>query len=104
MQIRIEFTNAGGRLRPEMLAKAELPVGEKKASLLVPQDAVQQVNGQDAVFVRLTADRFAIRPIRAGDTARGMVEVLSGIQPGDQVVTLGSFLVKSQLLRSSIGD
>ena len=104
MQIRIEFTNAGGRLRPEMLAEAELPVGEKKASLLVPQDAVQQVNGQDAVFVRLTADRFAIRPIRAGDTARGMVEVLSGIQPGDQVVTLGSFLVKSQLLRSSIGD
>jgi len=104
MQIRIEFTNVGGRLRPEMLAEAELPVGEKKASLLVPQDAVQQVNGQDAVFVRLTADRFAIRPIRAGDTARGMVEVLSGIQPGDQVVTLGSFLVKSQLLRSSIGD
>jgi multidrug efflux pump subunit AcrA (membrane-fusion protein) len=104
MQIRIEFTNEGGRLRPEMLAEAELPVGEKKAALLVPQDAVQQVNGQDAVFVRLSADRFAIRPIQAGDTAHGMVQVLSGIQPADQVVTLGSFLVKSQLLRSSIGD
>ena len=104
MQIRIEFTNAGGRLRPEMLAEAELPVGEKRSALLVPQDAVQQVNGQDAVFVRLSPDRFAIRPIRAGDTGRGMVQVLSGIQPGDQVVTLGSFLVKSQLLRSSIGD
>lgn len=104
MQIRIEFTNEGGRLRPEMLAEAELPVGEKKAVLLVPQDAVQQVNGQDAVFVRLSADRFAIRPIQAGDTAHGMVQVLSGIQPADQVVTLGSFLVKSQLLRSTIGD
>ena len=87
-----------------MLAEAELPVGEKRRALFVPQDAVQQVNGQDAVFVRLSPDRFAIRPIRAGDTGRGMVQVLSGIQPGDQVVTLGSFLVKSQLLRSSIGD
>jgi membrane fusion protein, heavy metal efflux system len=104
MQIRIEFTNSGGRLRPEMLAHAELLVGEKKAALLVPQDAVQQVNGQDAVFVRLSADHFVVRPIQAGDSAQGMVRVVSGIQPGDQVVTQGSFLVKSQLLRSSIGD
>jgi membrane fusion protein, heavy metal efflux system len=104
MQIRIEFMNTGGRLRPEMLATAELAVGEKKAALLVPEDAVQQVNGQDAVFVRLSADHFVVRPIQAGDSAQGMVRVISGIKPGDQVVTQGSFLVKSQLLRSSIGD
>ena len=104
MQIRIEFTNTGGRLRPEMLARAELPVGAKKAALLVPQEAVQQVNGQDAVFVRLSADHFVVRPIQAGESAQGMVRVVAGIQPGDQVVTGGSFLVKSQLLRSSIGD
>jgi cobalt-zinc-cadmium efflux system membrane fusion protein len=104
MQIRIEFTNIGGRLRPEMLARAELPVGEKKTALLVPQEAVQQVNGQDAVFVRLSADHFVVRPIQAGESAQGMLRVVAGIQPGDQVVTGGSFLVKSQLLRSSIGD
>jgi membrane fusion protein, heavy metal efflux system len=104
MQIRIEFSNKGGRLRPEMLARAELQVGAKKAGLLVPQDAVQQVNGQDAIFVRSTADHFVMRPIQAGDSAQGMVSVLSGIEPGEQVVTQGSFLVKSQLLRSSIGD
>jgi cobalt-zinc-cadmium efflux system membrane fusion protein len=104
MQIRVEVANTGGRLRPEMLAKAELPVGEKKVALLVPQDAVQQVNGQDAVFVRLSADRFALRPVQGGKAAQGMVQILSGIQPGEQVVTHGSFLVKSQLLRASIGD
>ncbi len=104
MQIRIEVANTGGRLRPEMLARAELPVGEKKTALLVPQDAVQQVNGQDAVFVRSSADHFVMRPIQAGQTTQGMVQVISGIQPGEQVVTHGSFLVKSQLLRASIGD
>jgi cobalt-zinc-cadmium efflux system membrane fusion protein len=79
-------------------------VAEKKAALLVPQDAVQQVNGQDAVFVRVSPDHFVMHPIQAGDSAQSMVQVVSGIQPGDQVVTRGSFLVKSQLLRSSIGD
>ena len=79
MQIRIEFANAGGRLRPEMLAKAELPVGEKKTVLLVPQDAVQQVNGQDAVFVRSSADHFVMHPVQTGETAQGMVQILSGI-------------------------
>lgn len=104
MQIRIEFTNTGGRLRPEMLARAELQVGGEKAALLVPEDAVQQVNGQNAVFVRSTPDHFVMRPIQAGDSTQGMIRVLSGIGPGDQVVTQGSFLVKSQLLRASIGD
>jgi multidrug efflux pump subunit AcrA (membrane-fusion protein) len=104
MQIRIELRNTGGRLRPQMLARAELPVDEKKTALLVPQDAIQQVNGQDAVFVRSSPDHFVMRPIQAGETAQGMVQILSGIQPGDQVVTHGSFLVKSQLLRASIGD
>jgi cobalt-zinc-cadmium efflux system membrane fusion protein len=104
MQVRIDFTNTGGRLRPEMLARAELRVGGEKAALLVPEDAVQQVNGQDAVFVRSTPDHFVMRPIRAGDSTQGMVRVLSGIGPGNQVVTQGSFLVKSQLLRASIGD
>jgi membrane fusion protein, heavy metal efflux system len=104
MQIRIEFSNTAGRLRPEMLARAELQVAAKKAALLVPQDAVQQVNGQDAIFVRSSADHFVMRAIQAGESAEGMVSVLSGIESGELVVTKGSFLVKSQLLRSSIGD
>ena len=71
---------------------------------MVSQDAVQQVNGQDAVFVRSSADHFMMRPVQVGETAKGMIQILSGIQPGEQVVMHGSFLVKSQLLRSSIGD
>jgi cobalt-zinc-cadmium efflux system membrane fusion protein len=54
--------------------------------------------------VRSTPDHFVMRPIQTGDSAQGMVSVLSGIRPGEQVVTQGSFLLKSQLLRSSIGD
>jgi cobalt-zinc-cadmium efflux system membrane fusion protein len=104
MQIRIELDNPENRLRPEMLAQASLPVGERKAGLFVSQDAVQQINGLNTVFVRTGGDHFAMRPVETGQVVPGMVEILSGVTPGEQVVTHGSFLVKSELLRASIGD
>jgi cobalt-zinc-cadmium efflux system membrane fusion protein len=102
MQIRIELANPNGRLRPEMLADAEIPVGANKPLMLLPSDAIQQVNGQDVVFVRTAADRFSIRPVQVGETREGSVPVLEGVRAGDQVVVAGSFILKSQLLKSSL--
>lgn len=104
IQIRIELDNRENRLRPEMLAEAALPVGEPHAGLFVSQDAVQQINGMNTVFVRTGGDHFTMCPVETGQTVPGMVEIVSGLNPGDQVVTHGSFLVKSELLRASIGD
>ena len=102
MQVRIELANPSGRLRPEMLADAEIPVGANKPVMLFPSDAIQQVNGQDVVFVRTAADRFSIRPVQVGETREGSVPILQGVQAGDQVVVAGSFILKSQLLKSSL--
>lgn len=102
MQVRIELANADGRLRPEMLANAEIPVGGGRPLLEVPSDAVQQVNGQDVVFVRTAPDHFAVRPVRVGETADGKTPVLDGIKAGDEVVFRGSFILKSQLLKATL--
>jgi membrane fusion protein, heavy metal efflux system len=102
MKVRVEFDNPGNRLRPEMLAEAEIPVGAPRPALLVPADAVQQVNGQDVVFVRTGQETFAIRPIRAGQQVGTMIPVLEGLQSGENVVVRGSFILKSQLLKSSM--
>jgi membrane fusion protein, heavy metal efflux system len=102
MQVRIELSNPNNRLRPEMLASAEIPVGARKPALLVPSGALQQVDGQDVVFVRTAPDRFAVRPVRIGETSGGKTPVFEGVQPGDQVAIRGTFILKSQLLKSSL--
>ncbi len=102
MQVRIELTNPGGRLRPEMLADAEIAVGTGKAVLLVPSDSVQQINGSNVVFLRAAPRQYVMRTVQVGDTRDGNTIVTQGIEAGDEVVGRGSFILKSQLLRSTL--
>lgn len=104
IQIRIDILHPDGRLRPEMLANAEFDSGTGTPALYVPQGAVQQVNGQDVVFVRIAPDRFHVQPVDLAETAQDKVRVLQGLKPGDQVIVHGSFIAKGQLLKSTIGD
>lgn len=104
MPVRIELRNPENRLRPEMLASAEFATGTGIPVVLVPQESIQQVNGQDVVFVRVAADRFRVQTVQTGEIIRGEVRILQGLKPGEQVITHGSFIAKSQLLKSSIGD
>ncbi|MEA2543397.1 MAG: rane fusion protein heavy metal efflux system [Acidobacteriaceae bacterium] len=104
IQVRIEVAHPDSRLRPEMLANAEFTTGAGTATLLVPQEAIQQVNGQDVVFVRIAPDRFRVQTVQTGENIQNKVRILQGLKAGDQVITHGSFIAKGQLLKSSIGD
>ena len=105
LQVRIDIEHTEGILRPEMLATAEIAAGETRQEILIAPEAVQQVNGQDVVFVRSATDRFTPRPVRLGSGVNGKVALAEGVRPGEEVVTQGSFLLKSQLLKASMqGD
>jgi cobalt-zinc-cadmium efflux system membrane fusion protein len=99
--VRIDIVNTNNRLRPEMLATAQIAIGAAAPMLLVAQEAIQQVNGADVVFVRTALDHFDVHPVRRGAVMGGRVQILEGVQAGDRIVTRGSFIVKSQLLKSS---
>jgi hypothetical protein len=57
---------------------------------------------QTAVFVRTALDRFEVRPVRTSDSIHGMTVIAEGLRPGENIVTRGGFLLKSQMLRAAM--
>lgn len=102
MEVRIALDNPRNVLRPEMLANAAIPRGPAGPTLSIPSDAVQELDNANVVFVLTSPGHFAIRQVRTGETSAGRTPVLEGIQPGEKVVVRGSFLLRSQLLKSAI--
>jgi cobalt-zinc-cadmium efflux system membrane fusion protein len=95
--IRIDVRNRSGVLRPGMSATAAVDVGATGAAILtVPVSAVQRVRNQWCVFVPKDATHFEIRRIGRGRDLGGEVEILSGLDAGDQIVVDGAFLLKAQ--------
>lgn len=104
VSVRIEIANKRGLLKPEMYATVELDAGGSEPALFVPQTAAQDVNGQTVIFVREGPTRFGVRPVEVGRTLEDLVQVKRGLKSGDQVVTRGSFILKSQLLKASMSE
>lgn len=104
--LRVVLPNPGHRLRPGMFATARLSAtaeGEREA-LVVPDAALQEIEGRSFVFVPEGERSFAVRWIEAGERDGGLVEVRDGLSAGERVVTRGGLLLRGQLLRSTLGE
>ena len=101
--VRTELANPDGRLRARMFGRAEIQVGKTDSAVVVPREAVQWEGCCNIVFLRRGETLFEPRKVRLGLTTERAAEVLSGLEPGDVVVTKGAFLLKTEILRESIG-
>ncbi|WP_049621732.1 efflux RND transporter periplasmic adaptor subunit, partial [Frateuria defendens] len=64
--------------------------------LAVPEDAVQNLDGRDVLFVR-TAEGFRAQPVRVGTRSGGMAQIVDGVRAGEAVATRNAFLVKAEM-------
>lgn len=103
-KVRCVVDNRDGALKLDMFAKVVLGTTEERSAVTVPADAVQQVDNQPVVFVRQSDTRFERRDVQVGRRSGDRVEILSGLNDGDNVVGKGSFYLKTALLRERIGD
>lgn len=94
--VRSELPNPAGKLRPGMFASVSLNSGVEQPALLVPSEAVIRTGKRALVMLADGDGRYRPQEITLGREADGRLEVLSGLEEGQAVVTSGQFLIDSE--------
>ena len=100
VRARVAVVNAGGLLKPGMYATVRLSTTAQSA-LSVPRSAVVQTGERALVFVDVGGGKLAPRTVGLGRSGSDYIEVLSGVQAGQRVVTSAQFLIDSE---SNLGE
>ena len=104
VEVRIAVDNADGRLKPGMFADVEIVTTILDNVLLIPNTALQTDGDDQIVFVALDASQFEKRVVKAGLEQLGRVQILDGLWAGENVVTQGSFILKSEMLKGQLAE
>jgi RND family efflux transporter MFP subunit len=103
VKVRLEFPNPNFDLKPQMFAEVKLKI-DYGTQVVVPQSAVLDSGERQTVFVALPDGFFEPREIKTGVKLDEKVAVLSGLRPGETIVTSGNFLIDSESkLKSAMG-
>jgi cobalt-zinc-cadmium efflux system membrane fusion protein len=102
-KVRVEVPNRDGRLRLGMFLTMTFTTPSGRRVAVVPQAAVQTIGGRQVVYVPLKDEegKFVQREIRIAGEMGDSYTITSGIQPGELVVTEGSFFLRAESLRNA---
>ena len=102
MLVRVELPNPEGDLRPGLFVTATLAAGEAAATVMIPQSAIQTLEGKASIFVQMP-EGFAPRAITLGQANDTHVEVTGGLAAGERYAVTETFLLKAELAKSEAG-
>jgi cobalt-zinc-cadmium efflux system membrane fusion protein len=103
VKVRCVIQNSGGKLKPGVFVSGVIleTSGRAEKVVVVPQDAVQELNGQTVVFVPTEHEgEFKAQPVETGEPVDGRIPIRSGLKPGDRLVTGNAFTVKARAVMS----
>ncbi len=105
IEVRLVVENPDHRLKPGMFGRAELgaAASASASTIVVPAEAVQDVEGRASVFVEEDG-AFEARPVTLGERNAVEVQVLSGVVAGEPIVVNGAFTLKSELAKAEMGE
>jgi Cu(I)/Ag(I) efflux system membrane fusion protein len=95
--VRIAVSNKGGLLRPGMPAYVTIKDPQRKM-ISLPSDAVLRGAGMNMIWIQTAQNTFKSRMVQTGQEGDGFVEIKSGLQPGDAIVTSGAYLLQSEYI------
>src|SRR5438477_9604092 len=89
IRYEVTFPNPENGLRPGQFGKVRFVADMKKGALVIPQEAVSELQGSYQVVVVGEDNKASIRPVKLGERSGPMWEVLEGLKPGDRVIVQG---------------
>lgn len=101
-KVTIELHEPERQIKPGMFARVSVVYDSRQDALLIPRNAVIEDEGSTSVFV-VEDGKARRQPIETGYGSDGMMEILSGVEDGDRVITVGHIGLKSDALVTVIG-
>lgn len=103
LKVRLRFDNPGERLKPNMYTNVKIYGGAKENTIVIPLEGLIRTGREERVIVALGEGKFEARNVSAGIESGDYVEILTGIEEGDEIVTSGQFLIDSEAsMRASL--
>lgn len=96
LKVRLLVPNQNGLLRPNMFARVRIYGGPKEDVLLIPREALIVTGERESVIIDRGDGKFQPVNVITGMQSKGNVEILSGLEEGDSIVTSGQFLIDSE--------
>jgi multidrug efflux pump subunit AcrA (membrane-fusion protein) len=110
----VDVANLGEKLKVGMFVEVGFQTttadregaAESGQELVIPSEAVQRIGDRTVVFIPKEGEpgRFEVRDVELGGEVAEHRRVLSGLNLGDRVATRGSFTLKTQLMKSELGE
>ncbi|MBV2210334.1 MAG: efflux RND transporter periplasmic adaptor subunit [Thermomonas sp.] len=105
LAVRIELANHDGQLRPGLFGSVALSGPAHSPVLTIPRSALIDSGERQIALVQVAEGRFAPRQLLIGQRSDDRIEVLKGLNEGEQVVVEGNFLIDAESnLRSALTD
>jgi membrane fusion protein, heavy metal efflux system len=102
-EIRLEVDNRDFKLKPGQTVSAKVQglISESKSKriMVVPSDSIHKIEGKSFVFIAHTDGTFEAKSVEVGESIDDDIEIKSGISSEDNIVSQGSFLLKSEYLK-----
>lgn len=96
-KVRLQIPNQDLGLKPGMFATVTISSTTKKDVITVPRESIIDTGKRKIAFVSLGSGKFSLREVITGlEGAGGLIEVKSGLEPTEEVVTSGQFLLDSE--------
>jgi Cu(I)/Ag(I) efflux system membrane fusion protein len=101
VKVRLRFDNSNDVFKPNMFAQISIHIQDEGEALLIPKEALIRTGNQDRVVLALGNGQFKSIAVKVGRFDHDRVEIIEGLNAGDNVVSSAQFLLDSESSKTS---